>query len=455
MTDFHFPPAFESRMRSQLQGEWSAFAEAHNHPSPTSIRINSRKQYDSPSQESVTWSQLGKYLSERPQFTLDPFFHAGCYYVQEASSMFLEQAVKQSIDLSKQLRVLDLCAAPGGKSTHLLSLLNDQSFLVTNEVIRSRASILSENVQKWGHPNVVVTNSDPEHFKELTEVFDLVVVDAPCSGEGLFRKEPEAMNEWSEDNVVLCSSRQKRILSHIWATIKEDGVLIYCTCTYNEFENEQNLAWLREQHDVEFIKLTIDPSWNIETVTNNDATGYHFYPHKTNGEGFFISVIRKRESSGELRLRTDLKIFTRPQKKIAEQATDWITNADHLSIIQFKDSLVFTSTPHVSFIEVLTKHLHIVHSGTALGTLKHDKIVPEHASALSINLNKENFQHMEVSLEEALMYLRKDNLPVTGLQRGFTLVTYHGVPLGWINVLDNRSNNLYPANWRVRMQTGR
>lgn len=451
MADFHFPPAFESRMKSQLQGEWSAFAEAHHHPSPTSIRVNPRKQYNSVFDGSVAWSQFGKYLSVRPQFTLDPLFHAGCYYVQEASSMFLEQAVTQSVDLTKPLRVLDLCAAPGGKSTHLLSLLNDQSFLVTNEVIRSRVSILSENIQKWGHSNVVVTNSDPEHFEELEGVFDLVVVDAPCSGEGLFRKEPEAMTEWSEDNVALCSSRQKRILSHIWPTLKTDGILIYCTCTYNEFENELNLTWLQQQHDVEFIRLKVDPQWQVEEVIKDSAIGYHFYPHKTKGEGFFISVIRKREASGETRFGKDHKVFTYPQKKIIEHAAQWFKSEGDLTVTQFKDSLLIIPSHHLKFIEVLSKHLHIVHSGTALGTLKHDKIVPDHASALSIALNKQNFHHIEVSLDEALSYLRKDNLPANDLQRGFTLVTHHNVPLGWINVLDNRTNNLYPSNWRVRM----
>jgi 16S rRNA C967 or C1407 C5-methylase (RsmB/RsmF family)/NOL1/NOP2/fmu family ribosome biogenesis protein len=439
-------------MRSQLQGEWSAFAEAHLHPSPTSIRINPHKQYDCLAQGSVAWSQSGKYLSERPQFTLDPFFHAGCYYVQEASSMFLEQAVKQSVDLSGQLRVLDLCAAPGGKSTHLLSLLNDQSLLVTNEVIRSRASILSENIQKWGHSNVVITNSDPEHFEELEGVFDLVVVDAPCSGEGLFRKEPEAMNEWSEDNVALCSSRQKRILSHIWPTIKSEGILIYCTCTYNELENEQNLSWLLQQHDIEFIKLKVDPQWKVEEVTKDGATGYHFYPHKTKGEGFFISVIRKLGASGNTRMIKDLKVFTIPQKKIAEHAAQWFVNSGDLTITQFKDTVLILPSSHLKFIEILSKHLHIVHSGTALGILKHDKIIPEHAMALAISLNRKNFQEMHVSRDQALTYLRKENLIADGLDKGFTIVSHEDVPLGWINVLDNRTNNLYPANWRIRIQ---
>src|SRR5579859_2458018 len=181
-----FPTPFAGRMQEQLKIDWEKFLSAHHHPAPTSIRINPRKS-KSKDQERIPWTDFGYYLEERPSFTLDPVFHGGAYYVQEASSMFLEQALKQTVDLSRFLQVLDLCAAPGGKSTHLLSLLNDQSLLVANETIRSRATVLAENVQKWGNNNVVVTSNDPEDFQHIEGFFDVIVVDAPCSGEGLFR----------------------------------------------------------------------------------------------------------------------------------------------------------------------------------------------------------------------------------------------------------------------------
>jgi len=206
----------------------------------TSIRINSSKPVTKLANQSINqltkipWSEFGYYLKQRPSFTFDPLFHAGCYYVQEASSMFLEQALKQTVDLSRPLKVLDLCAAPGGKSTHIQSLISGESLLVSNEVIRSRANILKSNIIKWGCNNVVVTNNDPRDFLQLENYFDVIVVDAPCSGSGLFRRDEDAMKEWSPDNVALCSQRQQRILADVWPALKKNGVLIYYTCSYSK-----------------------------------------------------------------------------------------------------------------------------------------------------------------------------------------------------------------------------
>src|SRR5260221_14470615 len=225
MTEVFFPHVFAQRMQMQLQQYWKEFLSAHEQPSPNSIRINPLK-INRKELENIPWTDFGYYLEQRPSFTFDPLFHAGSYYVQEASSMFLEQALKQTVDLSRPLKVLDLCAAPGGKSTHLLSLLNDQSLLVSNETIRSRATVLSENIQKWGSNNVVVTNNDPEDFQRLEGFFDVIVVDAPCSGEGLFRKDPNAVNEWSEEHIELCVVRQQRIINQVWPSLKKNGVLI-------------------------------------------------------------------------------------------------------------------------------------------------------------------------------------------------------------------------------------
>src|SRR5882672_6633107 len=218
MTEGFLPPAFAQRMQAQLQQNWKEFLSVHEQPSPTSIRVNPLKSNFKDS-EKIPWTDFGYYLEQRPSFTFDPLFHGGAYYVQEASSMFLEQALKQTLDLSQPLQILDLCAAPGGKSTHLISLLSAQSLLVANETIRSRATVLAENIQKWGASNVVVTNNDPEDFQRLEGFFDVMVVDAPCSGEGLFRKDPNASKEWSEDNVALCALRQQRILSQVWPAL--------------------------------------------------------------------------------------------------------------------------------------------------------------------------------------------------------------------------------------------
>ncbi|MGC3948552.1 MAG: RsmB/NOP family class I SAM-dependent RNA methyltransferase [Chryseolinea sp.] len=292
-----WPATFEETMKAQLGHEWPAFVAAHEKPAPVSIRLNPLKQSDVKTDGQVPWSAFGHYLPQRPSFTFDPRFHAGAYYVQEASSMFLEQAFRQIGGSDDNLTVLDLCAAPGGKSTHLLSLMAPTSMLVSNEVIRARASILSENIQKWGLHNVVVTSSDPQQFSTLESVFDIAVVDAPCSGEGLFRKDPSAVDSWSPENVVLCSRRQRRILEDIWPSIKYNGYLIYATCTYNEQENEENLSWLLEREDAQSVAINTSEDWNVTAVERQRIKGYHFYPHKVKGEGFFMAVIRKTSGS--------------------------------------------------------------------------------------------------------------------------------------------------------------
>jgi 16S rRNA C967 or C1407 C5-methylase (RsmB/RsmF family)/NOL1/NOP2/fmu family ribosome biogenesis protein len=445
-----FPPAFDKRMNDRLGKEWDAFKEVHQTSSPISIRINRKKNsimnYEAP----IPWTQHGYYLKERPVFTLDPSLHAGAYYVQEPSSMFLEQALTQSVDLTQPLRVLDLCAAPGGKSTHLLSLISNDSLLISNEVIRSRASILSENIQKWGHPNVLVTNSDPEAFQKLEGYFDLIVIDAPCSGEGLFRKDSDAMKEWSPENVELCSQRQRRILSDAWPSLKENGILIYCTCTYSEEENENNLAWLSKENEAEFVELSVNANWNIETIRKDKAIGYRFYPHKVNGEGFFIAMVRKSERQDTIRAKGK-KVFQPAPKKIADQLKGWMVTPDAFEIIQQEELLIQLPAARYEEIEFLSRQLHVVSKGAAIAEVKHEKFIPEHAFALSTHLNKENFKQIELTLEEALAYLRKENLVVGEGQKGFALMTFEGNGLGWVNLLGNRLNNLYPSSWRIRM----
>jgi 16S rRNA C967 or C1407 C5-methylase (RsmB/RsmF family) len=446
-----FPPVFEARMRQQLAGAWDAFVAAHATPPPVSIRLNPRKPGTDHYTTSIPWCATGRYLQERPVFTLDPALHAGAYYVQEASSMFLEQAFRQIADTTVPLRVLDLCAAPGGKSTHISSLLSPDSLLVSNEVIRARAGILAENLQKWGNPNSVVTQNDPEDFAALQGFFDVMVVDAPCSGEGLFRKDPEAMAEWSEDNVQLCSARQRRILSDVWPALKTNGLLVYSTCTYNRLENEENLAWLRNNHDIEFIPLTIPAEWGIETVEEDGIIGYRFAPHRVHGEGFFLSVIRKRATETEVSLRLSKPVFAPPSKKILEQVTTWVQAPEDKSFLQREDLLQFVPAQHAQAIAFLSRHLHLVTAGTFVATLKHDKLIPEHALALSTVLNQEVFPALPVSYDEAIQYLRKETLPASGNGKGFAIVVHNNLPLGWVNQLPNRLNNLYPSAWRIRM----
>ncbi len=444
-----FPPAFEERMRLMLQDDWEKFSSSHRADPPVSIRFNPAKN-NPVLANGVPWTAFGMYLSQRPVFTLDPTLHGGAYYVQEASSMFLEQAIKQSLDLSQPLRVLDLCAAPGGKSTHLLSLLNRDSLLVANEVIRPRATILSENIQKWGHPNVLVTNNDAEDFQLLPGFFDLVVIDAPCSGEGLFRKDPEAMREWSPENVALCSQRQRRILNDVWPSIKENGILIYCTCTYNEQENEQNLIWLEKQKGLAFIDIKTEDSWGIQKMTKGNITGHRFYPHRVSGEGLFMAVVQKTENKAAVKIKTKPS-FDTPARKTIDRLKEWILDSSAFQFILQGDLILMIPSRFQSDIEFMFEKLRVVTKGTAIATLKHEKLVPEHAFALSVELRSENFISVELDKQQAQSYLRKENLLLTEAKRGFALAKFEGLPLGWVNLLGNRVNNLYPSAWRIRM----
>jgi 16S rRNA C967 or C1407 C5-methylase (RsmB/RsmF family)/NOL1/NOP2/fmu family ribosome biogenesis protein len=448
MAEIHFPELFATRMKRQLLEQWPGFQQAHASPSLTSIRINPFKnQPGIPPGEAVPWCSTGFYLKERPSFTHDPVFHGGAYYVQEASSMFLEQAFKQGVEPNTALRVLDLCAAPGGKSTHLLSMLNKDSLLVSNEVIRTRATVLSENIEKWGNPNVVVTNNDPQDFGILEGFFDVIVVDAPCSGEGLFRKDPDAMAEWSEENAQLCSLRQRRILNEVWPALKQNGILIYSTCTYNPEENQTNLLSLLKEKSAECIRLSVEKSWGIMEVTEGNVIGYQCYPHQVKGEGFFISVIRKTEEQHEYSVSTK-PLFQWVPKKIVDTLRAWTTSTETDFIIQ-DDLILALPTALRDEMELLNKRLKVIQKGTAVARLKHDKLVPEHAWALSQEINREHFTTIELTTEQALAYLRKDVFPLDQPAKGFALFTYHGVAIGWANLLGNRFNNLYPSNWRI------
>ncbi|MCK6617664.1 MAG: rRNA methyltransferase [Cyclobacteriaceae bacterium] len=447
--ELSLPPDFELQMQHLLGSSYANYKQSLSLPASTSIRINPHKPFTIQG-EAVPWSIYGCYLAERPLFTLDPLFHAGAYYVQEASSMFLEQVFRQIGLTEKPLRILDLCAAPGGKSTHLLSLIHPDSLLISNETIRGRTTILTENIIKWGHANVLVTSNDPKDFGTLKGFFDVIVVDAPCSGEGLFRKDEAARTEWSVNHVQLCSLRQHRILEDVWPALKQDGVLIYSTCTHNRSENEEVIERLIKTRQTEPVALKIQQPWNIEVSTGN-TIGYRFYPHRVKGEGFFLAVVGKSAFQNEIRVKPKSQL-TLLKKEQRNTIADWLEYSDRFSFFQQKNIIrVMPSTQTVD-IEFLTQHLTVLQVGTALATANHDKLVPEHAAALSIHLNTENFTCIELSLPQALAYLRKESISVNSTHKGFALVTYKGTPLGWANILANRVNNLYPSAWRIRMR---
>ncbi len=417
-----------------------------------SIRINPSKTVQRASKiehrTKVPWSSYGYYLPERPSFTLDPLFHAGAYYVQEASSMFLEEAIKQTADLSKPLKVLDLCAAPGGKSTLIQSIISKESLLVSNEVIKTRVNILTENITKWGAANVIVTNNDPKDFKRLPEYFDLIVVDAPCSGSGLFRKDPSSINEWSENNVALCSQRQQRILADIIPSLKEGAVLIYSTCSYSIEEDEEINDWLCNKFEVERMKLKINEDWGIVETEG----GYRFYPDKVKGEGFFIAAFRKKSTEAiqiEKVKRQKSKVKTEKLKgKEIESLTPYLKHSDDFFFFKQNDEVIAMPVLLENELAIIQSALYIKKAGVKLGTIIRGELIPAHDLAVSRILNSA-VKRMEIDKEKALQYLRRQEIKIDGADNGWILLTHQSLPLGWIKVIGSRINNYYPAAWRI------
>jgi 16S rRNA C967 or C1407 C5-methylase (RsmB/RsmF family)/NOL1/NOP2/fmu family ribosome biogenesis protein len=462
------PQSHLESLKQSLGEEFDAFAKAYETTGPTSIRVNPLKipfapsAFDYAQSDKVLWSENGYYLDTRPSFTHDPLFHAGCYYVQEASSQFLSHVAKTVFPKDEAIKVLDLSAAPGGKSTLLLSELNDDSLLVANEVIRTRAHILAENVSKWGKANVVVTNNDPEQFEKLKGFFDVVVVDAPCSGEGLFRRDPELTSEWSPENVNLCSARQRRIVLDIWPALKENGFLVYSTCTFNTQENEENLAWLKTQISFEFVELNIPEEWNIvksadQLINQKPETihGYRFYPHRVKGEGFFISVLRKIEpqSSSSHKEKTLFPLRRSPSDlppaKEKNEVAGWLNDSHKFDFIRRGDHVLAIPKQHTDVVHRLSRTLNCVQYGIPVADAQKG-LKPLHELALSVHLNKDAFHQTELTKEEALKFLAKEDFKVNDTHKGISLMTYEGKPLGWMNLLGNRANNLYPKEWRIR-----
>jgi 16S rRNA C967 or C1407 C5-methylase (RsmB/RsmF family)/NOL1/NOP2/fmu family ribosome biogenesis protein len=409
--------------------------------------------HHSPLTTHVPWSSNGYYLSERPSFTFDPIFHAGTYYVQEASSMFLEQALKQTVDLSRPLRVLDLCAAPGGKSTLLQSLISKESLLVSNDVIKSRAAVLEENMTKWGAANVVITNNDPAHFARLENYFDVIVIDAPCSGSGLFRRDPDAINEWSENNVQLCSQRQQRIIADVWPALKQDGILIYSTCSYSPDEDEAILDWICEGFKVEDLRLKVEKEWHvIESISEKEhAYGYRFYPDKVKGEGLFIAAVKKLDGSAFAGIKPGKGKADKLSKAEEVIIKAWLQDDADIILFKQKDDIIALPAPLQNEIPVLQSALYIKKAGVTIGKMAGSNLIPDHALAVSSLINK-NVVCIELTLQQAIQYLRREEMPLHTEHRGWALVSYQNLNLGWIKVLSNRFNNYYPKEWRIIKQ---
>lgn len=452
------PLAFSENMRALLgEEEYRMLENALQQEPVTSFRVNGEKNFiPQPTfpveLERVPWCATGFYASDRPTFTFDPLFHAGCYYVQEASSMFLEQVLRQYV--SSPVVMLDLCAAPGGKSTHAVSVLPEGSLLVSNEVMRSRYPILVENLSKWGQGNVAVTNLDPSRFASLENFFDVILTDVPCSGEGMFRKDSVAVAEWSEENVSLCWQRQRRILTDIWPSLKPGGILIYSTCTYNPHEDEENVRWMVDEWGAEPLSITVNEDWHITpSLTGDHFPVYHFLPHRTRGEGFFLAAVRKPEDAHSVSPRLKTKNNKKKVKApiVPEACKQWLRQADSYEWVCEGDEVRAYPKVQLDAIRLLQQQVPVGTAGISVAALKGKDCIPTQILALRADFHKEAFPCCELTYEQAIAYLRKEVLVLpSDMPRGYVVVTYRDYPLGFVKNIGNRANNLYPSEWRIR-----
>ncbi|WP_294598589.1 rRNA cytosine-C5-methylase [uncultured Rikenella sp.] len=454
------PPAFRARVEAEVPG----LAEALDGPAPVSVRLNPFKPLlvSSPELpaggEPVPWTVPGEacYLTDRPVFTADPVFHGGAYYVQEAGSMFVGWLLRRILQTTgiAAPKVLDLCAAPGGKTTQIASVAGANGIVVANETIRSRARILAENVQKWGSGNVAVTSNDPVDFGGRIEgFFDVIVTDVPCSGEGMFRKDPASRGMWSPEAVQLCAARQRRIVSDVWRALRPGGVLIYSTCTFNAVENEENVRWVAEELGGEVLDFDGVPE---EIVTT--GAGWHFYPHRVRSEGFYAAAIRKTgeldangRTLGKTKRNTELASLIKSELSEAQR---WI-DGDEWLFGRVGEGTVYGFSPEMyRTVETLrAARFGLLYSGVELGELVRGSLKPAHALALYAGVNRQAVAVAELDDEAAREYLRKGTdaaaLPVERFAEGLNLVVCRGIALGWAKRIERRYNNLYPAAWRV------
>lgn len=443
------PAAFLERIKDQFPSDFERFVQSIDQAPSISLRTNPAKFKLPTSMNLIPWCENGLFLNQRPSFTLDPLFHSGVYYVQEASSMFVEQAFWK-IEHTDNRIVLDLCAAPGGKSTHLLSLMDSSDLLVTNEVIRSRVSVLNENIRKWGHQNVVVCSNDPADFSPLEGLFDLILIDAPCSGEGLFRRDPSAIQQWSVDNTNLCATRQRRILADIWPALKTGGYLIYSTCTFNPSENEENLQWLSQNNELESIPIPLQENWGVEEIQTNGLYGYRFLPQNVKGEGFFLTLVRKKDGSDFYSIPKKIKSRLEKMPKQFAEIRSWLHTPDS-EFFAKSEYLIAFPEDKIPILNALSEKLRVISYGLPIAQFKKNDLLPEHTYALSVDRNPDLFGTLELDLRDALLFQKKDELKVSSTEKGWMVVQYQGVPLGFIKNLGNRANNYFPKEWRIRM----
>ncbi|MCQ2204304.1 MAG: hypothetical protein MJZ15_07675 [Bacteroidales bacterium] len=441
---------FTERIRMQFPADAESFIAAIDSPVKPSVRIHPRKG----SAESVLpdgatpvpWNTDGYWMDERPLYTTNPEFHGGCFYPQEASSMILGHVLKNvAPNVPDEPYVLDLCAAPGGKSTLIASWLDGRGVLVANEVIRTRAWILRENIAKWGYGNCLVTNCDAGKIGAMGAIYDLVLIDAPCSGEGMFRKDDVARKEWSVENASMCAERQKEIMNDIWDAVVDGGIIVYSTCTFNPDENERQMEWIASQFDVEFLKIPMADEWNVTTLGFDGGEGYAFHPHKVKGEGFFVCVMRKTSGSDRRRLKPGKKDTFVEARNVTTTAI-----GSSFAIYQQADQLYAIPRKHSQQVAGIVEGLKPIWIGVPLGMAGKKEMLPAPELPLMLDY-ADSYPSVELDTDDMLRFLRGEWTFRGEMPQGWCVVKYHGRSYGFIKVIGNRVNNYWPKEWRIRM----
>lgn len=447
------PAEFEERIRRELgDDEASALFAALDGVPPVSVRTNPAKCVAVLGDRDVPWSRCGRYFDRRPQFTLDTAFHAGAYYVQEAGSQFIDYLLRG--EPTDGCRILDMCAAPGGKTTIYSTAVGRDGLVVANEYVRNRANILADNVRKWGMGNTVVTNCDPKAIAAFEGWFDIVAVDAPCSGEGMFRKDETARTEWSADNVRLCAERQMSILREAWRSLRAGGLLIYSTCTFNTTENEGVLQSFADEFGDEMTavdKIVTDDAWGIVASSVGGFRTFRFLPHRTESEGFFAAIVRK---SFDASVRTSAP---RPRKRIMNDVASadraelsrWIESPQNMRFASAGDTIYGYRSSRYDDIRLLAESLTVIYSGVAMGQIFKGRLKPDWALSQYCGLNRSAVACTELDETEALDYLRKRDVAAARFVEGINLVMCGGLPLGFVKRIGARVNNMYPNSLRI------
>ena len=448
------PVAFTERMRKQLGAEEAeCLFEALDSVSPVAVRLNPVKCGDGGvwnDSEAIGWSKCGRKLKERPSFTLDTAFHAGAYYVQEAASQFIDHIISGEELQGK--RVLDMCSAPGGKTTIYSTAVGEDGLVVANEYVRSRANILADNVRKWGMGNVLVTNNAPEHLAQFEGWFDVVAVDAPCSGEGMFRKEEAAREDWSDEAVKMCAARQLSIVREAWQSLKDGGLFIYSTCTFNEDEDEGLLqAFIAEVGDVfePSQMVETDDEWGVVRGEVGAFQTFRFFPHKTDSEGLFVAVARKAEPTTQRTPKARKRVMQEVDKNSRKELMRWLQQPDNYAFALVADTIYAYRTEQFKAVQALSEGLTAIYSGVAMGQIFKGKLKPDWALSQFVGLERKAIAVAGLDEESALDYLRKKDIAVGDMVEGINLVTHNGRALGFAKRVGARCNNLYPNSLKI------